>query len=155
MKQPFEISTTRLTHQPPHSLTIPSFDYLGKRTVYVFYFLLPLQDPLGIHGAMHNGPPSLPSHHGVLSRCRTWIPRIYVRKQRENTRAVLRGSANGLDMTSRLIEPGPFDLPSRWSKGQRSVFQPPGSRPPPSWVATLGKRVASFSLCAFYDKQEA
>jgi hypothetical protein len=39
-------------------------------------------------------------------------------------------SVKGLDVTSRLIESGPFDLPSRWSKGQRGVFQPPGSRPP-------------------------
>jgi len=34
---------------------------------------------------------------------------------------VLTGSVKGLDVTSRLIESGPFDLPSRWSKGQRGV----------------------------------
>ena len=55
----------------------------------------------------------------------TWIPRISVKKQQEQTRTVLTGSVKGRNVTSRLIESGPFDLPSRQSKNQRGVFQPP------------------------------
>jgi hypothetical protein len=51
MKQPFEISTTQLTHWPLPSLTIPSLDFV----------LLPLQDPLGIQGDMQTHHPFLPT----------------------------------------------------------------------------------------------
>ena len=42
-------------------------DYLiiwGKNIIIALFFLLPLQDPLGTQGAMQDGSPTLPSHHG-------------------------------------------------------------------------------------------
>ena len=77
----------------------------------------------------------------------TRIPRTPVRKQQEHTRTVLTGSFKGLDGTSR------FDLPSRWTKDQRRVFQPPGSCPLPSPVTAYGKRVALFSLPSANSKR--
>jgi len=85
----------------------------------------------------------LPSHHGVPP----WQHLNFsVRTQQEHSRTVFTGSVKGRGVTSRLIESRPCDLPSRWSKVQRGVFQPPGSRPPPSRVATHDECVAIFSL---------
>ena len=95
--------------------------------------------------------PSFPPRSVITDDTST--PRISVRQQQEHTWTVLTGSVKGLDVTSRLIESCPFHLPSRWSKGQRGVFQPPGSHPLPLRVATHGKRVASFSLTSTISKR--
>ena len=51
----------------------------------------------------------------------------------------------GLGVTSRLIRPGPSNLPFSQSKGQSDIFQTPGSRPLTTQVSSHGKHDAPLS----------
>ena len=133
-KQPFEIPSIRLTH------LATAFSWLfgnNSATFSIFarsHYKIPyksLEPGMMVHHLFHS---TTECHHGD-----TWIPRISVRTHYNPTRTVLTWSGKGIDVTSRLIASGPFDPPFRWI----CVFQPPGSRPPASWVTTQGKRFAS------------